>query len=487
MIPWVRIEDSSQALPAFPAHALPDSAARFAHEMAESYQVPIDMVCCFMLGVASSALVGRAEVQPKHAEDHYAEPIQLYMLCKGESGERKTPVLNALKQPLENMLEGLRESIQAENKAIMRQIKGIDKQLAVSKNASEIAGLMEQRDDLTDSLKAEPEYIMGDMTTEAVCESMKEHDGKAIAMYDEADFLNTLAGKGYQKDGQAVNLLAILSGYNNGSIHGKRVGRGEWHIPRGSLSMCFGVQPGLLQTFMDNKSGLDRGLHARFLYFLPSSNIGNRSPVGKQMADSVRDWWTRSVQRLAWLGRDGEVVRLPFDSYAEEGYLSYWQEIEKRLDSDLDGELRSWGGKLMGNTVRLAGLLALLDDRQEVRRVHWDAAQEIAQNYLIPHARRAFLGAEELDIPPDARALLDKLRKYSTFTEAELWRDRGRYLFKNEKKRFDNALTELVANMYVHPSEEQKPYYGSGAKPSIVWVVHPDLREQKSEIREIVL
>lgn len=486
---WPQIADGSQVLPSFPVQVLPDDAARFVSAMAECYQVPADMVACFLLGVASAALVGRVEVQPKHREKHYREAIQLFLLCQGESGERKTPVLNALKRPLENMLEGLRESVKAENRGILREIKALDKELTRAKNRSESVNLMEQRDILELQLKPEPEYILGDMTTEAVCQSMEEHDGKAIALYDEADFLNTLAGKGYQKDGQAVNLLAILSGYNNGSIHGKRVGRGEWHISRGSLSVCFGVQPGLLQDFMGNKSGLDRGLHARFLYFLPSSNIGNRTAESREMDAALLSWWEKTLQRLAWLKRgEKDALCLCFDDAAEQGYLDYWQRVELRFDSDFSGDLRSWAGKLMGNTVRMAGILALLDDRREVRRVHWDAAQTITDEYLIPHARRAFLGAEELDIPPDARALAGKLQKYETFTEAELWRDKGRYLFKDQdgKKRFYVALADLASNMLIRLAENQPPYCGNGQAPSPIWAVHPGLREKKNDERGVI-
>lgn len=54
-------------------------------------------------------------------------------------------------------------------------------------------------------------------------------------------------------------------------------------------------------------------------------------------------------------------LTVTFTRAAEQGYFRFAESIEPRLIGDLGGDMQPWGGKLVGNTVRLAGLLALMD------------------------------------------------------------------------------------------------------------------------------
>ena len=478
-VAWGEISERSKALPAFPVDALPDKAAAFCAAVAEAYQVPASMVVCFLLGVASAAVVGRVSVQPKRKEPAYIEPAQLYLLCQGASGERKTPVLNVLKAPLEELLDKRRRAIQQENRAIEREIAAYNKDIARTRNHAEMVALQEKRDRLEEGKRPEPEYIQADVTTESIVLSMDEHEGRAIVLHDEADFLNVLTGKSYSKEGQAVNLSAILNGYNNSSVHGKRINRGEWHIKRASLAICLGVQPGLLRSFMANSSGQDRGLHGRFLYFLPKSRIGTRKSEATPVPSALSEWWAGAVDRLAVLNIDA----LPFDAYAEEAYRSWYDSIEPRLDGDLGGPLQAWAGKLCGNMVRLAGILALLDGQETVLRRHWDAAQAIAEGYFIPHARAAF-GGEDYMLTDDARALLPKLRKQPSFKQSEFWQKQGRYILGNEcKEAYEAALGVLCQRGYIRLAVQQTEGCAAGGrKPSPVWEVNPALLDNPQPV-----
>lgn len=481
---WGEISERAKSLPAFPVDALPDNAAAFCTAIAEAYQAPIDMVVCFMLGVASAAMVGRVSVQPKRREPGYTEPIQLYLLCEGASGERKTPVLNVMKAPHEEVLDRWRRAIRQENKAIDREIAAFNKDISRTRNHAEMVALQEKRDKLEEGKKPEPEYIQSDVTTESIVLSMDEHEGRAIVLHDEADFLNVLTGKSYTKEGQAVNLSAILNGYNNSSVHGKRINRGEWHIKRASLSICLGVQPGLLRSFMANASGQDRGLHGRFLYFLPKSRIGTRKSEAMPVPAELGEWWKNTIERLSRLNIDA----LPFDAYAELAYHAWYDSIEPRLDADLGGALQAWAGKLCGNMVRLAGVLALLDGQEAVLRRHWDAAQAMAENYFIPHARAAF-GGDDYMLTDDARALLPKIRKMTDFKQSEFWQKYGRYILGSEcKEAYEAALGVLCQRGYIRmAAQSAEGSTGGGRKPSPVWEVNPALldRPQRAIYQEV--
>lgn len=476
---WPELPDGVRVLPDFPTDCLPDDLALLCHSLASAYQAPEGLVVAFALGVASAAIVGRVEIQPKEREPYYREAGQIYVLVEGASGERKTPVLNALKAPLEAWLDERREIIQAENADNLRRIKALEREAAHKADADKITELEKEADELKRSLKPEPEYMLADLTMEAVAQAMEDHQGRAAVVFDEADFLSVLSGKQYQRYGATVNLLPALSGYTNSSLHGKRVGRGEWHIARASLAVCLGVQPKLLRDFMEDAGGIDRGLHARFLYFLPESKIGTRSSAGGTLPSSIMGWWTSTLNRLAGIAREGEPMLLKFDSFAEAAYRSYFERIEKRLVGDMGGALQSWGSKLAGNTVRLAGLLALIDGAETVGRSHWDSAETIAEQYLIPCAAGLFLGADPC-LSEDARKVLERIKTLVQFVQAEIYRDKIRHL-PMSNDTFLNVLDCLSQQGYIRKAAQQPPYYGSGRKPSTLWEVNPALHKQAGE------
>ena len=472
---WVEIPDGARSLPDFPTDALPEDLGLLVHSIAASYQAPEGLVAAFAIGVASAAIVGRVDAQPKAGEPFYREPGQLYILVEGASGERKTPVLNALKHPLEAWLDERREEVRAKNSGAQRRIKVLDREADKERDPDKAVQIGIEIDQLKKSLLPEPEYLMADLTMEAVAQAMEDHEGRAAVVFDEADFLAVLTGKSYQRVGAAVNLQPALAGYNNASLHGKRVSRGEWHIPRASLAVCLGAQPKLLRDFMEDTGGVDRGLHARFLYFLPESRIGSRSCNGAPLPSSVMAWWTSSIRRLAGLSRDGDPLIMRFDSYAEAAYRTFWTRIEGRLAGDMNGAMQSWGSKLAGNTVRMAAILALLDGQETVARKYWDSAETIAENYLIPCAMGLFLGADPY-LSEDARKLLDKVRNLDGFKAADLYRDKARHI-PLTKDSFMNALDNLEQQGYIRKAAKQDAYCGRGAKPSPKYEVNPALHK----------
>lgn len=473
---WVELPDGARALPDFPTDALPDDLANLVHNFAGAYQAPEGLVAAFALGIAFAAIVGRVDIQPKNREPNYTEQGQAYILVEGASGERKTPVLNMLKRPLEEWLDQRREEIQAKNSGAMRRIKALEKDAARQHDPDKLVQLEEEIDTLRKSLAIEPEYLMSDLTMESVAQAMEDHDGKAAVVFDEADFLSVLTGKSYQRTGASVNLQPALAGYNNSALHGKRITRGEWHIPRASLAICLGVQPKLLRAFCEDTAGADRGLHARFMYFLPESKIGKRSVTGEPLSSSALAWWTNAIQRMAALARDTKPMVMHFDQFAEAAYRAFWTRIEARLVGDMGGAMQSWGSKLAGNTVRLAGILALLDGQDTVGRKHWDGAETIADDYLIPCAVGLFLGADPY-LSEDARKLLEKVRGIKGFKASELYRDKARHIpLTNDS--FMNALDNLERQGYVRKAAKQEAYCGRGAKPSLIYEVNPALYEQ---------
>lgn len=484
---WPEMPFEAQPLPTFPVDALPDSMADMVMALSRAQQAPADMVVAFALAVASAAIVGRVAIHPKANErSHYKESGQLFVFCEGLSGERKTPVLSFLKRPLEVVLQEQRDETKRKNRHAVNKVEALKKQLNREKNPEKAATIADEIDELTEGLLPDPEMIMGDATAEGVAQAMSEHDGRAIILDSEANFLNVLIGKSYQREGGAVNIDAILKGYDDDSYSGNRIGRGSWNIPRASLSIGLGVQPKLLRRFVEDETSQDRGLQARGLYFRPASMIGERTDEGGELASSVTQWWYQTVRRIAGQVRtENGPLELAFDDDAETAYRRFFLEIEKRLNGDLCGPMLAWACKLVGNTVRLAAILSLLDGQEKVTLPMWNAAEAITQQYLIPCARSLF-GGEDPFITEDARKLLPHIHKLYEFTQAELWRDKGRYFFKQDKQAFEGAIFSLRDRGYIR----ERPTAATpkqGRPASVVWEVNPSIHRKITEDGQVVM
>lgn len=483
---WPEMPFEAQPIPAFPVDALPNNMADMVKALAKAQQVSVDMVVAFALAVASAVVVGRVAIHPKSDESHYREAGQLWIFCEGLSGERKTPVLSFLKRPLEAYLQEQRDETKKKNRHAVNKIEALKKQQAREKTPEKAASIADEIDELTESLLPEPEMLMGDVTVEGVAQAMTEHDGREIIIDSEANFLNVLIGKSYQREGGAVNIDVILKGFDDDNYAGNRIGRGSWNLKRASLSIGLGVQPKLLRRFVEDETSHDRGLQARGLFFRPESMIGERTDKGGEIPDQVRQWWYQTVRRIAGQVRaENGPLELDFEDGAETAYRRFYNEIEKRLPGDLCGPMQSWACKLVGNTVRLAAILSLLDGQDKVTRSMWDAAEAIMQQYLIPCARSLF-GGEDPFISEDARKLLPHIRKLDEFTQAELWRDKGRYIFSKQDKAFTDAVFSLRDRGYIR----EKPTAAKpkqGRPPSVVWEVNPSIHRKITEDGQVVM
>ncbi len=463
----------TQSLPDFPVDALPDEAADFCKSLSDSIQVSPDMTACFVLGVASAATVGRIMIKPMQGKQ-YAEPAQLYLICRGDSGERKSPTMSAVTEPLRDWISMQQEETRRINKPILHQIE-LHEWRRKRCGEEDLHKLRDEIESLRETLRPDPVKILGDITVEAITKYMAAHEGKGILFADEPNLLQVLTGKSYSPDRKAVNLDAVLSGYTGGYAAGMRVGGGEWHIDKASLSICIASQPNVLEAFTQDSASTGRGLQGRFLYFLPASKVGQRSLNAAEISEERKAWWANTVKRMA----ETPDRVLPFDQEAESHFTGWWHEIESRLISDLDGPLRGWGAKLCGNMVRVAGLLALLEGCSEVRCANWDAAEALAEQYFIPCAKILFCDGDDR-LTDDARILLQRIEDGTV--ESEFWRDRGRFLFRKDRDRFKLALQCLQATGYLRPESMRN----DNGKCSVLWRVNPQLKEKSRDTGEIM-
>jgi hypothetical protein len=154
-----------------------------------------------------------------------------------------------------------------------------------------------------------------------------------------------------------------------------------------------------------------RGLLARALYSLPRSKVGSRLVGPPAVPAGVRSAYEKVVTAL-WempggVGADGKPAPniLRFGRLADEALRDLERRLEPRLAEGEDlSHLAGWANKLAGAVARVAGVLhaaeAVSTGQSWSAPVHVatvNAAVELGEEYLLPHALAAFalLGADE--------------------------------------------------------------------------------------------
>ena len=467
---WLPLPEVN-APPVFPVDCLPDIAKKMVLAVAESLQVPLDMPCCFLLGIASIALLGRTFVQVK---EDYLEPIQLYVAVSAQPSERKSAALFAILRPLSDWVLNINAQRQNDVDVSIQNMKSLEKQLdkATAKGDEQlIRELVAKKNEM--EVLHPVELYLTDATTEAITRAMAWNDGRIAMVSGEAAIFSVLAGA-YSEQ---VNLDVLLQGYSGEPISVARIGREPVRIKHASLAITLAVQPTALTGFLSNEMLLGRGLCARFLYAQPASMLGRREIRNvPSIPFSVKEAYANLMRELAACQEEKEPFFVRLSPEAREVYYQWAEEVERRLTGDLQGIAGGWEGKLCGNTVRIAGILKMLADpnrENTISALHMRWAVEIAR-YFIAHAK-AVTGCDS-GLSSEACEALEYIRKMNvaSFSPATMRQKlRKRQAFK-QGRSVDNALFELQEVGYLRLGDPP-PSNGQGRPPEATWKIHPDL------------
>jgi hypothetical protein len=112
----------------------------------------------------------------------------------------------------------------------------------------------------------------------------------------------------------------------------------------------------VVSAVLGNKTFRGRGLTARFLYSMPASFVGTRDFQSAPVSGACYRRYEQKIVNLLEdeYARTAEMITLSDE--ASEMLSAFASEIEPRLAGDL-AEMSDWAGKLVGNVLRLSGLL----------------------------------------------------------------------------------------------------------------------------------
>ena len=463
--PWGRL-DQMEVSP-YPIDAMPELGQRMALEAANNLQVSPAMAACFLLGTLSAAAVGRVRVDMGGG---YQEPVQLYIAVGADPSERKSPCLRLLTQPLHayEQQENARRAPIMRQEALLKETREIALKRAQQKgDEKEALRLAEAIDQLP---QTQPfELTLTDATPEALGQAMARNEGRMAVVSAEGALLSVMAGCYAQGP---ANLDAVLQGYSGEPVSVIRIGRPPVKIPEAALSICLAAQTEVLEAFVNDQQLRQRGTVARFLLAEPESMIGRRLVTGPAMDPETMALYDKRIRDILFLPPP---VTLRPDEGARAAWEDWAREIERRAcpGGDLRGLGGGWEGKLAGNTLRLAGLMALLDFSSLTIKEHIMRGA-IRQARWFADSMKALCRANELSNEAD-----EMLRYLARRGERRVSMASVRAGLKN-RKRFgraretEAALQELYGLGFVRfYQQERESVMGRPPKPMVL--LHPDI------------
>jgi len=465
--------------PVIPADVLGTSWVRnMVEAVASSTQTPPALGVMTLLAILATVFQGRYEVEPLPG---YREPLPIWGIGTAPPGARKTAVMNALSAPFmrweklqADRLRPTLAKINAQRAVAKKRIERLQQDAAKAKDASERAAIAAEieREELEMPKEARaPRCFTNDCTAERLQNLLVEHGGRMSVLSDEGGIFLVLAG---MYNGGNANNDVYLKSHAGSSI---RVDRADCcaHIDKPALSFGLLLQLGVLTEAGNNRRFRDTGLLARFLYFMPTSNVGQRdvrlnTPVPQAIKD---EYERRLIQFMDGLMDAADAPKvLTLTDAARECWLDLAEEIERQQgDGGKYESISDWTSKLPGAAVRIATLLELAEvgvQAEEVSQSAMERAVRLAR-LLIPHAQAAFglLGTDATD--SDAAAIVKWLRagELASFTRREAQKaQEGRF---RSVDRLQKALDRLEHQDVLRAFKR----YNKGAPPTTAYRVNP--------------
>lgn len=490
--------DSSK-LKKFPASCLPPILEDYSNQIEESLQVVNQMIGPALLGVVSICIRGEYDISPK---TDWTESINLYMLVINNPSEKKSPVLKEILRPVymyvdkENknkspriIAEKLRKNIlskQIEN-ALRTISTKASKASKGTKGASElvtedkILDIQTELADLEENGEKPLTVLADDFTTEALVKLLHENDEKIAVASAEGGIFGMMAGR-YSTQ---PNIDIFLKGFSGEPYVSHRVSGRTETLKKPLIALLLMVQPIIATEAFNNREFRERGLLARFLYSKAGTRIGKRAYRTKAIDPKVRQAWDDLITDLLKMSEWDHPKTIYLSDEADQLGEEFFNEIEANL-YDTYEDMSDWIGKFFGQTMRIAGVLHVIENRMNAANVKVSAetmknAIEIGR-YFLDHAIYVFLysGLYDPQEVKDAKYILKRMES----TGAEQFSKRDLYQLCRRKTGFETAdseafvkgLEELRKRGYI-----KKERIATGGRPTESVILNPEYLEYRKE------
>ncbi|AQX53053.1 YfjI family protein [Priestia flexa] len=407
--------DEYNTLP-FPVEVFPNTIQDMVKAVSIHNQTPIDLSAMVCIGVLSTALSKKFVMAPKQ---DWLEPLNTYTAVFMSSGNRKSSVFKEITKPLYDHAYEL--SKEMEPKVLKRALKrnALEKRIDKLQNdyaKSNDPSLLQEIEEVSDELLKHPELTkprltLDNATSEEVVIALKENNEKISIMSSEGDLFIKFVNR-TEKGKHDV----YLKGYSGDHLQVDRVLRAGENLTEPLLTICIAAQPTVVENIPSYIH--ERGIPARFLFSIPKDTLGYRDPFPPSIPTEVSRRYHELIRKML-IFSPNETVILRLNENSLEKLKPLIIDIEKELRENglFEGYLKFWGSKLVGQIMRIAGLLhvAHLAETSDMQKITAEVSVEIIEkafllkNYFISHAQKVFGVMKQNETLNDANYLLEKI------------------------------------------------------------------------------
>ena len=428
----------------FPVDALPAPIADYVRAVSESTQTPVDMVGTSVLTLSAVCIQGKYVIMGK---PDWIEQLSMFANIIAYSSERKSAVLHAAAKPLDNyeIQFNIRNAAHVESSKMRKRIlerrqKAIEDKVA--KGNAEVEELEQIAQEIADFQEEKPLHLyVDDITTEKLVSVMASNNGRAALISSEGGIFDTLAGI-YTKN---VNIDVMLKGYSGDTIRVDRIGRESESIMNPALTILLMTQPKVISDVLSNATFRGRGLTARFLYCLPVSSVGSRNFQSTPVPDEIYQRYEKKMVNMLQEEYPPKAEVIKLSDEALKLLTDFANGIEPKLKTEY-AEIADWVGKLVGNTLRIAGVLC----RAEIMR----APEFLTENEPLVVSGKTMNNAIKLG----RYYLSHALAVYDVIPEASMHKQANRILKMIKEKKlseFDRRIAMRNCRVFKTVAEIQ--------------------------------
>jgi hypothetical protein len=468
---------------------LPGVLGQIARAIQQHSETPGALSVFCILGIIATAVQRKFQVK---LDGEHRETLSLFLLCALAPGERKSAVLEIVRQPLTKWesekrieLAPIIRELSEETEVLNARVSQLRSRAGKTDDVHERRQLLEEIVECCKSMPVIPSYptlTTSDATPEALGRLMARQGERMTVVSDEGGIFETIGGR-YARG--IANVDLFMQGFSGSPWQNDRA-KEQIRLRHAAISIVLCVQPSVIFGAIENEVFRSRGFVQRFLLCMPVSRLGFRKLTPVAIPQSILMRWQDIIMKLCNEPQheddSGELIaRTILLTPEAEGIWKRFQremEVAMRPGEEWDFET-GWCSKAPGAIGRLAavihsGLCAARGrspDDVPIDASIMTAAVSLGRK-IAEHTRVAFRGAgvdRGVKLANKVASWLERERPES-FSSRDLQRQvcNGERL---EEQELTRAIEELQEAGWIRPLESQSSE--RGGRPSRRWEVHP--------------
>jgi len=339
----------------FPIHTLPGPVGDYVRAAAKAIGCDLSFIALPMLACLARAVGNARVIRLKRS---WTEPAIVWCAIVGQSGSHKTPALQVAMKFLDKR----------QAKAMQEHVRVLEEhQTALAEYERDIAAWRKSKksaEDLPPQKPQEPHpvrYVTSDCTIEALASLLAvQFDGILVSRDELAGWIGGIAEYKGGKGSDLGHWLACWSAVP--LVVDRKTGAIKFvFVPRASVSLIGGIQPGVLRSAIAREHMQD-GLCARILFAMPDPKPvrwtdATVDPDTEQAIEQVFDRLF-SLESAADAEGNPEPFPLDLSPEAKSVWIDYYNRHRTEAEG-LDDDLRAAWSKLEAYAARFALIIQL--------------------------------------------------------------------------------------------------------------------------------